>query len=161
MRTREILMIGLFIIAVCVISLIPFSSIISEEEGFKELNQTLGNVNVSGNVTTPPLTSGSVATTTPGVTVNTRDLPIQIKTNSDFIKTVINAISKSPDQHNDKISIFNIQGMISSLNTENSATLLGEMSNPNNLTDPRLFLEYMNWFGSHCPIDSSTCTGIC
>ena len=153
------LILGLFIIAVCVISLIPFS----REEGFKENNQNLGNV------TTPPLTtSGNVAvntsaapTTTPSITVNATKMPLRIKTNSDFINSIIFAISKSPDQHNDKIAILTIQGLISSLNTENSATLFGEISNPNNLTDPRLFLQYMNWFASHCPIDSNNCTGIC
>jgi hypothetical protein len=156
MKTKEILILGLFIIAVCAISLIPFSRILSEGEGFKEYN-------TSGNVTTPPITTGGkfALNTSAAPTTNAQDLPLQIKTNSDFIKSVITAISKSPNQHNDKIAIFNIQGMISSLKTQNSATLLGEMSNPNNLTDPRFFLQYMNWFASHCPIDSDDCTGLC
>jgi len=83
-----------------------------------------------------------------------------IKNNSSFLNSVIDALSKSPDPATDKVAIYKIQGTVSSLKTQNAATLLGEIGNPNNLTDPRLFLHYMNWFGSNCPIDSDTCSGL-
>jgi hypothetical protein len=79
------------------------------------------------------------------------------KTNSIFLDAVSSALSAQPDQSKDKVVIYKIQGLISSLKTKNAAVLLGEIGNPNNLTDPRLFLQYMNWFGSNCPIDSDVC----
>ena len=101
------------------------------------------------------------ATTQPNITpvpVSTTMQPI--KYNSSYLNSVIDALSKSPDPATDKVAIYKIQGIISSLKTQNAATLLGEIGNPNNLTDPRLFLHYMNWFGSNCPIDSDTCSGL-
>jgi len=254
MKTREITILGLFIIAVCVVSFIPFSN--SSFEGFKEgasgwgiklpaipnsrgatttpspkttttpapststtppkttttpspkttttpvpstsakqikegattgPEATNGNVTtpaettVNGNVTTPAATTvnGNVttpaattvngnanvttpaATTKPGITLNIQNFPISVNTNIEFINAVIYVIAQPIDQYNDKVSVYNLQSLVSPFNSQNSATLLGEMSNPNNLTDPRLFLQYMNWFASHCPLDSDTCTGLC
>jgi hypothetical protein len=253
MKTREITILGLFIIAVCVVSLIPFSN--SSFEGFKEgwnlrlptippFNRsnitpttkpnvpttkpnvptttpnvpttttkiregaTTGATTVDGNVTTAPgattvdgnvttapgattvngnattapgattvngnvttapgattvngnATTAPAATTKPGVTLNIQNFPISVNTNIEFINAVIYVIAQPIDQYNDKVSVYNLQSLVSPFNSQNSATLLGEMSNPNNLTDPRLFLQYMNWFASHCPLDSDTCTGLC
>jgi len=163
MRTREILIIGLFIIAVCVVSLISFSNNILPASSSLQVNGTTvfesmkegldGNGNVSsGNITitpTPP---------PPNVTFN---FPITINNNVDFITAVVYILAQSPNSTNDKLSIYNLQSLVSPFKTQNAATLLGEISNPNNLTDSRLFLEYMNWFASHCPLDSNTCTGLC
>ena len=146
MRTKEILILGIFIIAVCVISLIPFSNISSEvtDEGF------YGNTNATTvSVTTAPKETISI------------NMPVTITNNVEFINTIVYVISKPPDNYNDKISIYNIQSKIAGFGTKNSATLLSEMSNPSNLNDSRLFLQYMNWFASHCPLDSDVCTGLC
>ena len=177
MRTQEILIIGLFIIAVCVVSLISFSNnmddvipaassfqvngtIESMKEGLDDGNTISGNGNAtSGNttITTPP-PPGPTTTPPPNITFN---FPITINNNVDFITAVVYILAQSPDTSSDKLSIYNLQSLISPFNTQNAATLLGEMSNPNNLTDPRLFLEYVNWFASHCPLDSNVCTGLC
>jgi hypothetical protein len=156
MRTREILIIGLFIIAVCTISLIPFSNI--PLNGIDEGFDTNGN--------TTATTVGNVNATTVSVTTVPKDTISPQKTNiinnnADFIKALIYYLSRPPDRHNDKIAIYNLQGLISYIKTQNVSTLLGEIANPSNLYDPRLFLQYMNWFASHCPIDTSICTGLC
>lgn len=155
MRTREILILGLFIIAVCAISLIPFSNISSEktDEGFD------GNTNATTVAGNTNATTVSV-TTAPKETISV-NMPVTITNNVEFINTIVYVISKPPDNYNDKISIYNIQSKIAGFGTKNSATLLSEMSNPSNLTDSRLFLQYMNWFASHCPLDSDVCTGLC
>ena len=147
MKTREILIIGLFIIAVCVVSLIPFSN--STLEGVETItgNATVEGDTITGNATTPP--------------ANNFIFNSIITTNIEFINATISILNQPINQQNDKVSIYNIQGLISPFNTQNSATLLSEMANPNNLTDPRLFIQYMNWFASHCPLDSNTCTGLC
>ena len=177
MKTREILILGLFIIAVCVVSLIPFSNSFSEglETTTPGTTTIRGNVTtapitttVNGNVTTAPITttvSGNVttapATTSPTTTLNILNMPVSITSNVEFINATIYVLAQPVNQQNDKVSIYNIQSLISPFNTQNSATLLGEMANPNNLSDSRLFLQYMNWFASHCPLDSNTCTGLC
>jgi hypothetical protein len=146
MRTREIIVISLFIITVCVVSIIPFSD--NKREGARS------------HITTTPqaTTTKPQPTTTPQAT--TAKPVTKITNNVEFLDTVIAALSVEPNPTNDKITIYKIQGMISSIKSQNVATLLGEIGNPNNLTDPRLFLQYMNWFGSNCPIDSDVCTGL-
>ena len=186
MKTREILILGLFIIAVCVVSLIPFSnSILEGADTISATTQvattltgnvttapvatTIGGNAFTGNVTTAPaattisgnVTTAPAATTTPSATLIVQNFPTTITTNVEFINATIYVLAQPSNQYNDKVSIYNIQGLISPFNTQNSATLLGEMANPNNLTDSRLFLQYMNWFASHCPLDSNTCTGLC
>ena len=179
MKTREILIMVLFIIAVCIISLIPFSNVLSEGlEGatttpvrgatttpvrgatttpVRGATTTPRNT-ISGNTTVPKSTT--TGNTTPASTTPASTLPKTIKTNADYLNAVISALSSSPENAKDKLAIYNIQSLVSSLNTQNSATLLGEIGNPNNLSDPRLFLHYMNWFGSNCPIDTDTCKGL-
>ena len=159
MKTREILILGLFIIAVCAVSLIPFSNILAEgfQEGATNMNGNVSATTVAGNTN---VTTAAV-TTVPKDTLAVKKIPSSIQTNDEFINALIVYLSKPPNNHNDKIAIYNLQGIISSLRTQNVATLLGEMSNPSNLYDPRLFLQYMNWFASHCPVDSSTCSGLC
>ena len=221
MKTSEILILGLFIIAVCVVSLIPFSN--SSFEGFKEGANSWGikmpNTQINIGTTTPRITTPSATTprittpgsttprlttpglttpsattpsattpglttpglttpglttpgsttpgsttpgsTTPAATLIVQKFPTSITTNVEFINAIIYVIAQPSNQSNDKVSVYNIQGLVSPFNTQNSATLLGEMANPKNLTDSRLFLQYMNWFASHCPLDSNTCTGLC
>lgn len=158
MKTREILIIGLFIIVVCVVSLIPFSNNFVNES-FE------GNVTVNGNVSVPSTIEANI-NYNPNVSITsipavTSIPPVVIKTNSEFLNAVIAALTKPIDNSSDKVSIYTIQGLISSIKSQNAATLLGEIGNPNNLNEPRLFLNYMNWFGSVCPIDSDVCSGIC
>ena len=164
MKTREIVIMVLFIVAVCAISLIPFSN----SEIVHGVNQSfnLETFNVYGNVG-GNLTSGNVSVTTvPMVTTvpivtTVPTFPDTILSNSDFINAIINALSKPADPSSDKLAIYKIQGLVSPLKTQNAATLMGEIGNPNNLTEPRLFLHYMNWFGSVCAIDKDTCAGLC
>ena len=156
MKTREILIMVLFIIAVCVISLIPFSNVLSE--GLEGATTT--PVNTTAVKTTFPTSTTTGNTTAASTTKPAATLPKTIKTNADFLDAVISSLSSSADNAKDKLAIYNIQSLVSSLNTQNSATLLGEIGNPNNLSDPRLFLHYMNWFGSNCPIDTDTCKGL-
>ena len=158
MSIKKILILGVFIIAVCIVALIPFSNL----EGFKEGSTTASATTASA--TTKPGATTASATTSSATTASATTKPVTnttITNNVEFITTVVNIIALPPDNYSDKRSIYQIQGQISKFNTKNSATLLGEMSNPNNLTDSRLFLEYMNWFASHCPLDSDTCTGLC
>ncbi len=178
MKSREILIIVAFIIVVCFVSLIPFSnSILSESLNVENMvgNVTSAPTTIRGNVTSAPTTVAvttpasttirgnvtSVPTSAPTTVSVTTPAPLTVKTNTDYLNAVISALSKPIDKSSDRLSIYTIQGLISSIKSQNAATLLGEIGNPNNLNDPRLFLNYMNWFGSVCPIDSNTCSGIC
>ena len=174
MKRKEMIIIGVFIIAVVAISLIPFSN--SFSEGATTADATTAAATTAAATTAAATTAAATtaaattaaATTTskttsasPSITTAaTTGAPKSVSSNKDFLNAVIQALSSSPDPSADKVKIYSIQGMISSLNTQNSATLLGEIGNPNNLNDPRLFLQYMNWFGSNCPIDSNNCTGL-
>ena len=215
MRTREIIVISLFIITVCVVSIIPFSD--NKPEGFTipNIQQQIPQLPTTSQGTTPqattmphatttpqattmpqattaiptttmpqattaipttttpqatttmpqattaiPTTTTPQATTTPSATTKQITTLTKITNNQEYLDTVIASLSTEPNPTNDKITIYKIQGMISSIKSQNAATLLGEIGNPNNLTDPRLFLQYMNWFGSNCPIDSDVCTGL-
>jgi hypothetical protein len=158
LKTREILLLGLFIIAVCAAAtFIPFSNVVSKTYYVEGAETISGNIKGNNNVTPTPTPT---STSTNGITTAPK-LPLTINNNTDFIILIVQFLSTSPDKDKDRIAIYNAQGLISKLNTQNAATLLGEMSNPNNLNNPRLFLQYMNWFASHCPLDSNTCTGLC
>jgi cytoskeletal protein RodZ len=200
-KMKEVLTLGLFIIAVCVISLIPFSNSLMNEsfvEGAKSNDDkksttsapttaapttaaptTTTPTTAAPTTTTPIVTTAKPTTTTPTTTAPiattakpttttpiattakpTATIPVAIKTNVDFLNAVSSVLSTNPDKSSDKVLIYKIQGLISSLKSQNSAIILGEIGNPNNLTEPRLFLHYMNWFGSNCPIDSDTCSGL-
>ena len=183
---KEVLTLGLFIIAVCVISLIPFSNSLMNEsfvEGAETTAATTAATTTAAATTAAATTAAATtaaattaaattaaattaaattaaATTKPISTTSSQTIPVAIKTNVDFLNAVSSVLSTNPDKSNDKVLIYKIQGLISSLKSQNSAIILGEIGNPNNLTDPRLFLHYMNWFGSNCPIDSDTCSGL-
>ena len=163
LKTREILLLGLFIIAVCAAAtFIPFSNVSTYYvEGADTISGNINGNNKATPTPTPTSTSTNGITTAPKKTDSTPQFPLTINNNTDFITLIVQILSTSPDKNKDRVAIYNSQGLISKLNTQNAATLLGEMSNPNNLNNPRLFLQYMNWFASHCPLDSNTCTGLC
>jgi len=167
MKTQQVFALGALIITVCLISLIPFSnvegnttyndyyeslnnSVIQQENAIKDYanKQTAkikGNTSSSG---------GSV------FDIFSPNYHVVIKTNSDFMNAVNNALSSNPNPATDKVAIYNLQSGISALTTQNAATLVGEIGNPNNINNPRLFLQYMNWFCSNCPVDSDSCPGL-
>lgn len=155
---RQIIVLGLLIVAVCVISLIPFRGTEGfekdEEEGFKEEEdpETEGfEEHLDGNASVSGTTVSNQAQTLPTT---------PIESNADFMTTVNNALSSPANESKDKTAIYNVQTRISGLTSQNAKTLLSEISNPTNLSKPRTFLQYMNWFGSKCPITSDTCTGL-
>lgn len=139
---KKIVYLGLFLIAVCAVSiLIPFSRM--KSEGFDDQQQT---ADATATETTQPAEPEPLPTT-------------PITTNADFIAAVNKALSAPANQATDKAVIQNLQTRISGLSSQNARTILGEMGNPNNLQNPRTFLQYMNWFSSNCPIESDTCYG--
>lgn len=141
---RQIVALGLLIIAVCVISMIPFS--VTSYEGLEQQSQQSKTDN-SSKQSQQSQEKPSLPTT-------------PIASNSDFIAAVNQALSSAANPESDKAAIQNMQTRIAELTSQNSKKILGEMSNPNNLSNPRKFLEYLNWFGSVCPITSDTCSGV-
>lgn len=165
MKMQQAFFLGALIITLCFISFIPFSNVegmtykdyyanlnnstVKQENDIYEYadkkNNSKGNTNAS---------SGSF------IDIFKRNYKVNVTSNSDFMSALNSALASNPDPALDKVAIYNLQGAISSLSSQNAATLLGEIGNPNNLTNPRLFLQYMNWFCSNCPIYSDTCTGL-
>ena len=146
MKSRRVFAILLFIIAVCVISLIPFSNVYSVYK--------VEGMDTNGNVKTPSATTLAPKQTLPAT------FPEDIKNSQDLLNAILYVNSQPENKHNDLMYIQKIQSKVATTNSQNAATLMEEMSNPNNLTDRRLFLQYMNWFASHCPLDSSECSGL-
>ena len=167
MKTKIVMIMVLFIVAVCVISLIPFSNMYSIQvnEGFNgniatSLTQTTAITGNASPIQTTAITgNASPSTTTPFKPVAT--FPVNITTNIELINAVIYVFTNSSDKTSDMLYIQKIQSYISNIKSQNAATLMGEISNPINLTDTKLFLQYINWFASHCPLESDTCTGLC
>jgi hypothetical protein len=143
MKLHQMIVLGLFLIAVCSISLIPFSKMAEGAATYK---------NYEGLETA---TDSSKTTDT-----NKLELPTGIANNKDFIQSVNYYISTTPSPSSDKVAIYDIQGKLSGMKSKNAVTLLGEIGTPTNLNNPRTFLQYMNWFGSVCPIDSDACQGL-
>lgn len=138
---QQVVVLGLLIIAVCVVSMIPFRGF---SEGF------------DATAAATPATATAAATTQPAAA----SLPTTaISSNADFITAVNQALGSAANPAADKAAIQNLQSRIAGLTSRNSQTLLSEMGNPNNLSNPRAFLQYLNWFGSACPITSDTCSG--
>lgn len=134
---RQVVVLGVFIIAVCVVSMIPFSG--TNFEGFDGPAQPPADASQQPQ---PPQLP-----TTP------------ITSNSDFITAVNQALGSAANPTADKAVIQNLQSRIAGLTSQNAVKLLGEMGNPNSASNPREFLQYLNWYGSACPITSDTCSG--
>ena len=142
MKPHQMLVLGLLLIAVCFISLIPFSNMTKGAATYKNYE-------------------GLETKTDSSKTTDTKlQLPTSIANNKDFIQSVNYYISTTPSPSSDKVAIYDIQGKLSGMKSKNAVTLLGEIGTPTNLNNPRTFLQYMNWFGSVCPIDSDTCQGL-
>ena len=164
MKTQQVFILGGLIIALCLISLIPFSNI----EGYNSYNDYYADLNNSTirqenainqyaqnqNAKTKGNANASDGTIEG---IFKRNYTISVKNNGDFMKALNSALSAPPNPANDRVAIYNLQGSLSSLTTQNAATLLGEIGNPNNLNNPRLFLQYINWYCSNCPVDADTC----
>jgi len=141
---NKIVHLGLLLIVVIMISMMaPFSRL--RNEGFDGSDSTSNQ-----DATSPTQTAHATASPLPTT---------PITENSDFISAVNTALNSPANNDTDKAAIQNIQSRISGLSSTNAKTLLGEIGNPANLSNPRVFLQYMNWFSSSCPIDSSTCSG--
>jgi hypothetical protein len=135
---QQVVVLGLLIIAVCVVSMIPF-------RGFSE------GFDAPAAAATPTTATAQPAAASLPTTA--------ISSNADFITAVNQALGSAANPAADKAAIQNLQSRIAGLTSRNSQTLLSEMGNPNNLSNPRAFLQYLNWFGSACPITSDTCSG--
>jgi hypothetical protein len=83
-----------------------------------------------------------------------------IESNTDFLNAVTTALMTPPDKTTDMNSIYKLEVQIANIQTENARKLLSEMGNPNVSKKPRSFLQYMNWYGINCPIDSNICVNV-
>jgi hypothetical protein len=83
-----------------------------------------------------------------------------IESNKDFLNAVTTALMTPPDKTTDMNSIYKLEVQIANIQTENARKLLSEMGNPNVSKKPRSFLQYMNWYGINCPIDSNICVNV-
>lgn len=165
---------GVFICLVGLVALAEFSQI----EGYRiyssyskynsDLNAatinnvgtSIGNVKVIGNTITPRLGTNNDPTWKKyyDERINTNPTII-IHSNLDFMNAVNARLSVSPDFEKDRTAIYNIQTGLTNIQSKNAATMLGEIGDNQNIRNPRLFLQYMNWFGSNCPVDSDNCPG--
>ena len=84
----------------------------------------------------------------------------RITNNADFMRAVTTALTAKPDTTADTAAIYKLQPQIASIRTKNAQFLLSEMGNPNISYNPRAFLQYMNWYGANCPIDSNACVNV-
>ena len=157
MRTRQVLILLLFIVTICVISLIPFSNmgVNATNEGFdpsdkKEEEKEKEKEKEKEEDTTFILKPNNL----------TFSFPSYIKNNTDLINAISFVNTTSKDRNTDLLYIQKIHSHISNIKSKNAATLMSELTNPNNLIDTRVFLQYMNWFSSHCPLESDTCAGV-
>jgi hypothetical protein len=106
LKTREILLLGLFIIAVCAAAtFIPFSNVSTYYvEGADTISENInGNNKVTPTPTpTPTLTNG--ITTAPKKTdsnTSPPQFPLTINNNTDFITLIVQILSTSPDKNKD------------------------------------------------------------
>ncbi len=167
----QLIFFGLFIFLLALIAFAEFSQIegySSYSDYYSKLNaatinavgSTTGNVKVIGNTAAARVGTNNDPTWKKDydVRVNTNPTNI-IHSNLDFMNAVNARLSVRPDQEKDRIAIYNIQTGLTNIQSKNAATMLGEIGNNNNIRDARLFLKYMNWFGSNCPVDSDKCSG--
>lgn len=161
-----------FIFAVLLVSAMQISQTEGFYNSYKDYNENFENASIQSENSNRKISGNTSAI---GSTINEKHIrdsifkseygnnpavPATIQTNGDFLVTVNSVLSAEQDQAKDKVAIYEIQGKISSLKTKNAAILMSEIGNPNNVNNPRVFLQYMNWFGSNCPIDADTCVGL-
>ena len=144
-------------------------TLISNTRGNLTAAPTTVAATTMGNLTAAPTTVAATTmgnltaapTTTAAMNTPTFSFPYSIKSNSDLINAVLFINTNSKNRESDLLYIQKIQSYISNIRTQNAATLMGELTNPNNLIDTKLFLQYINWFSSHCPLESDACSGLC
>lgn len=171
MKTQLILF-GLFIFLLALIAFSEFRQIEGYYGSYSDYHSKLnaatinavgtatGNLKAYGNTAPPRVGNNNDPSWKKDydVRVNTNPTYI-IHSNLDFMNAVNARLSVRPDQEKDRTAIYNIQTGLTNIQSKNAATMLGEIGNNNNIRDARLFLQYMNWFGSNCPVDSDKCSG--
>jgi len=172
---KQLILFGLFIFLIVFIAFFAFSEFRQIEGYYSSYSDyysklDAATINAVGTATGNLKASGNSA---PGGVGNNndpswkKDYDFRINTNPttiihsnlDFMNAVNARLSVRPDQEKDKIAIYNIQTGLTNIQSKNAAIMLGEIGNNNNIRDARLFLQYMNWFGSNCPVDSDKCSG--
>lgn len=158
MRRNTIIFLSVIIISVILLAMVlpvnleGFGQIVAPDPTLPSTPTPLP-AHSEGNVAPATSTVSNTATTTPAVP-NKELNTAPITKNSEFIKEVNSALSGIPNPTSDLAIIYNLQNRISGLDTTNAKTLLSEIGNPNNMQDPRRFLQYMNWYASSYPIDA-------
>ena len=169
---QQLILFGLFIFLIVFIAFSEFRQIEGYYSSYSDYYSKLdaATINSVGSATGNVKSYGNTA---PGGVGNNndpswkKDYDFKINTNPtniihsnlDFMNAVNARLSVRPDQEKDKIAIYNIQTGLTNIQSKNAAIMLGEIGNNNNIRDARLFLQYMKWFGSNCPIDSDKCSG--
>jgi len=185
--TNQVIFLGLLIFAVCLISLMPFSTKEGYFNTYDDYYQQLDNLTISANNKTKTGSVGSIRTGNLNARGSSFDIMHKdwthdynnkhyqdeiydvfnglneqnnqhpITNNTDFLVAVTKALTENPDQTADMNAIYKIETRLAGLNTKNARNLLSEMGNPNIYRIPRAFLQYMNWYGTNCPVDSNVC----
>lgn len=142
----------------CVISLVLFSGkegfLTTYDDYYQQLDTAISatnNNNSYSKMRTSPQQNSAIV----------HDLSSDtIESNTDFLNAVTTALMTPPDKTTDMNSIYKLEIQIANIQTENARKLLSEMGNPNVSKKPRSFLQYMNWYGINCPIDSNICVNV-
>ena len=165
--TNQVIFLGLLILAACLISLMPFSRTEGYSNTYDAYYQNLNNetkaiVSNTGslNAKEPEIKQEPPTKLLDELVATNEPKKINITNNSDFLRAVTTALTAKPDTTADTAAIYEIQPQIASINTKNAQILLSEMGNPNVSYNPRGFLQYMNWYGANCPIDSNVCVNV-
>ena len=160
MRRNTIIFLSVIIISVILLAMVlpvnleGFGQIVVPDPTLPSTPTPLPDTTHQNRGNAAPATS-AVATTTTAAAVPNKELnTAPITKNSEFIKEINTALGGIPNPTSDLAIIYNLQNRISGLDTTNSRTLLSEIGNPNNMQDPRRFLQYMNWYASNYPIDA-------
>jgi hypothetical protein len=170
MKTKLIIL-GILVVLLCALSITQFSQkegySFSYNDYYSKLNyntiaagSSKGNVKVYGNGKSMSGNNNDPFWKKDVDISIYRDYPaVIVQSNLDFMNAVNARLTSEPNVEKDKKAIYNIQTGLASIHSKNAATLLGEIGDNNNISNPRLFLQYMNWFGSNCPVDSDDCPG--
>ena len=166
-----------FLFVVCLVSLLSFPVV---EEGYlgtyddyySQLDAAANNNSrtygkdskssgsISGSTGSGSTGSGSAGSGSAGSCSAGSASLTPIHSNAGFLKAVAIALMSPPNHTADMNAIYSIEARISNLTTKNAKKMLSEMTSPNAASNPRRFLQYMNWYGSNCPIDSNICLNV-